>query len=198
MKVAVCIPAHRDTRAAFTLSLARMVQATASRPVLYNGDMATPDLRFHMVHCSRVDIAREKLAKVALEGEPDYLLWLDDDHTFPPDALIRLAAHDVPIVGCNYAMKGEGETSSTATRLADNKPVYLQPRADGLEEVHTIGFGLCLIKAPVFKLLPQPWFFIGNSGEDAFFCGLAKAHGIPVHVDHSIKVGHIGEKVYTL
>lgn len=51
-----------------------------------------------------IDIARNALAQeFLLETKADYLLFVDNDATFHPDAILRLLAHNVPMIsGCMY------------------------------------------------------------------------------------------------
>lgn len=180
MKIAVCVPVHNDTKARFTMSLFAMTVRTLT---------ARPDIEFqgHMHHRnSRIAEAREILAEEAIRGGADYILWLDADQVFEPDALLRLLAHGLPIVGCNYRKKIIGHEVSAAG---------IAPKENGLEPADWLGFGVILTSAQVFKALPRPWFEDGPRGEDGYFCERAMAAGFQPHVDHSIPVGHISEVV---
>ena len=46
-----------------------------------------------------ISMKRNYLVKAFLESSHDYLFFLDTDHTFEPDLLLRLMAHQVPVVG---------------------------------------------------------------------------------------------------
>jgi glycosyltransferase involved in cell wall biosynthesis len=146
-----------------------------------------PDIQLqgHLHHRnSRIAAARNLLAEAALEGQADWILWLDADQTFPPDTLLKLLAHDQPFVGCNYRKKiPDREISATG----------IEPKEGGVDPVDWLGFGVTLTAARIFRSLDQPWFQDGPRGEDGFFCERAKAAGFQPHVDHSLKVGHISE-----
>jgi hypothetical protein len=177
-----------------------MLAWSLAQKVTYNGASVTPLVNVHMRHGLPVDQAREELAEEALGAAPDYLLWLDADHTFPPDTMFRLMGHDLPFVGCNYRRRAEdGKYPSALNIEANGSLSYVEPKASGLQPVSIIGFGVCLIKGGVFRSLPKPWFTGGNLGEDTQFCQRARAHGIQPYVDHSLsmEVGHIAETVLT-
>ena len=50
----------------------------------------------HIQWCVGTDFAnnRNTLAQEALDRGSEWLLYLDDDHAFPPDHLMRLLSHD--------------------------------------------------------------------------------------------------------
>ena len=79
--------------------------------------------------------------------------------------------------------------------------IYWDEATQVLQEVDAVGMGVMLIKAQVFKALPQPWFQIGYApkigefvGEDIYFCKLAQRHGFKVMINNSVsaEVRHIG------
>jgi hypothetical protein len=192
MHVAICMPVVRDPKALFTLALADLIAWSLSQRILRDGEEVKLLIRNHLAAgCSRIEHAREMLAESALAGGADYLLWLDDDHVFPPETLLRLIAHNLPMVGCNYPKRRESAPS------ASTEAGPLQPRADGLEPVGVLPLGVCLTAASVFAALPRPWFQAGPLGEDGHFSQAAITHGIQPHVDHglSMHVGHIAETV---
>jgi GT2 family glycosyltransferase len=196
MKIALCLPVHGDTKALFTLSLVGLVSETLkSRPEI--------EFQGHLKHgCSRIELAREELAELSLGAGADWLLWLDDDHVFPPDALLRLLAHDRPFVGCNYRKRIAGEVVSASGRIVrritqQDKIAGIDAKASGVDPVDLVGFGLVLIKADVFRRVRRPWFKFEAMGEDGYFCEQAIKAGFQPHVDHalSMEVGHIAETV---
>jgi len=115
--------------------------------------------------------------------------------------MVRLMAHNVPIVGANYRHRRlPDEVRSTAANIVDGESVSIAPKAEGVEAVDVVGMGVCLTKTEVFRNLPKPWFEMGRFGEDASFCLKAKAHGFQPRVDHrlSAEVGHVAETVLGL
>lgn len=190
MKIAVCTPARTETKTRFVIAMEAMLFHSVKKGLKL--------ARHWHVGSSRIDNAREELTLEALSNGAAAIMWNDDDHTFPPDALERLLAHNLPIVGANYRRK-EADVSSSAANIVADKIIPLEPKAEGIEGVDLIGFGVVLVRAEVYRAIPRPWYQGGPHGEDGYFCQKAKAHGFQPHVDHalSMEVGHIAETVLT-
>lgn len=130
----------------------------------------------------------------------DWVWFIDDDHTFRPDTLARLAGRDVPIVA-----------PVVLTKRPPFRPVFYPHRVatgyiagslndlptDGsLHEVQAVGAAGMLIHRRVFDALTDPWFEAGKVdgqalGEDLWFCQKARDAGFPVHVDPTVTLGHL-------
>lgn len=218
MKVAICIPRYGDTKGEFTISLARMIAHSLSVPV------AGGPLRIEIFSASSSDLPanRTELLKRAIGWQARYLLWLDSDHVFPPDTLLRLLGHKLPVVGCNQPRRSL-PTGPVAVRLdakGEMEHVYTTEelaKAGAIEEVYHVGLALCLmdmnvlhqVKAHVEKGVGwaqwEPFdrkLLAGTNtrmGEDvSFFRELTDA-GVKVHIDHGLswEVGHIAERIVT-
>jgi hypothetical protein len=218
MKIAICIPRYGDTKGDFAISLARMVAHSLSVPV-EDGPL---ELEIFSISSSDLPHSRTELLLSAIQWQARYLLWLDSDHVFPRDALLRLLAHRLPVVGCNQPRRSD-PTGPVAVRLnaaGEMEHVWTTAalaKAGTVEEVFHVGLALCLmdmnllhqVKAHVEqgagwahwapfdrKLLPGT---TARMGEDvSFFRELTDA-GVPVYVDHALswEVGHIHERVLT-
>ncbi len=196
--VAVCIPSQDQVNMGFALDLATLVRhVTHHRPDL--------TLRLLNMRSTLICDGRENLVKEALAKPCDYLFWLDSDMRVPADALLQLLAHDQPIVAANYATRRH-PTMPTA-EIRDQGLVYSGADATGLVTVDRVGMGVMLVKADVYRQVPQPWHLIGYSpksgnysGEDVYFCRKAAQHGVAVQVDLklSAEVGHVGEFTYRM
>jgi hypothetical protein len=204
VKVAICIPCHGDTKADFTFCLARMIAATVK---------SSPDIEVETL-ISRSSIlvqSRTNLFNWSREWGADSLLWVDSDQTFPPDALLKLRADDLPFVGANCrrkhpkvfpsAVKRDGKGNwhlvhTTAAKAATGE----------IEEVDRLGFGFTLMQMePVLAALGTDIYPLFETrslddgkfiGEDALFCDRLRAAGLKIHVDHAVSmlVGHIAEQ----
>lgn len=135
---------------------------------------------------------RENLVKKALELKCTHLLFVDTDMVFDKDALNKLIKHKKDIVGVTYNTR----------KLPSERILWTKGEGD-FYEAEAVPTGFMLIDLKVFKKLPHPWFFwevdtMGNpvTGEDYWFCRLAREHGFKVWVDLSIKVLHCGDYLY--
>lgn len=164
---------------------------------------------------------RQSAVKEALAQGAEWLMWIDSDMRFPPDACLRLLKHRRDIVGCNYATR-EWPPLPTARKISDDKKVwssvYTPDGKTGLEVVNGLGFGCILVAAKVFTRIkenkelwqngkPPPWFNWLYStvnekqlGEDLFFAQLAEQSGFQIHLDHDLsrEILHIGSWEFSL
>jgi len=142
-----------------------------------------------------IDIARNHLVKEALKQGVDYILFWDSD-VIPEriDALKLLMDHDYPIVsGAYFSKKGH-----LCAWLYDEEKNKLNPvkfEKDAVMEVDAVGAGFCLIKAEVFKKIPEPWFewtLYEEKGrsEDINFCLKAKEYGFGILLDCRVRCLH--------
>src|SRR6266540_2817614 len=97
-KVVIAVPTGDEVKAFWAYDLARMMAHTAS----VRSDIA---LRILMCSGSLIMKQREILLDSALETDATHVLFLDTDMRFPKDALLRLLAHEVPLVCVNYTSR---------------------------------------------------------------------------------------------
>lgn len=222
MKIALSIPCHRTTEAKFTQCLAEMIAHTMSAKIEWNGEQVTPQIETTIVGCSILTESRNRLVAEAIHSEADYMLWMDADHVFPRDALLRLLSHNLPVVGCNYARRFD-PTAPTASEIREDGTKGLvwttreKAKRGDMEKVAHLGLGLCLMDMRVFGLLEQkaeeegkehfwPLFRmdptedgIGVIGEDVYFFQRIREAGVPIYLDHNLSwdVGHLHETILT-
>ncbi len=203
MKVAICTPCYGDMKVPFVLSLLGLLGYTPrARP-----DIA---LNFSTVTTSVISHNRCELVKQAEAFGADYILWLDADQTFPPDALLRLLAHDLPVVGANIPQRYPPFRPTARRQDEANEAVVVWTteelaKAKAVEPIAKMGLGVCLVKTSIFKQIPWPPFVEevtpehGWQGEDFHFFRLVREAGITPHVDHALswQVGHVAERVLT-
>lgn len=188
MRIAICLPVYDHPKDQFVDCLIALLTGPDAQRHVFSRHKARG--------ISIVSEAREAATLSAMTANPEALLLLDCDQTFPDEVATRLAAHDLPIVGANYRRKQPPNIPvSSATKLVGGTLIPITPVETGLEEVDAIGLGVCLIRAEVFRKLPRPWFGTGGGSEDAYFCRQAKAAGYSIHVDHAVKAGHVAETV---
>ena len=226
IRLAICIPVYGDTKSKFTLSLSNaLIHLSNCNIQDAEGNRVEVEIEVFMVCCSMLTESRHRLTAEALVWGATHMLWLDADHVFPADAFPRLLAHNLDVVGANYARRCV-PTAPTACKVItdaegqDHKNlVYTtQEKAnDGVvEDVDHIGFGVCLINMRVFDMLQakadetdgnfMPLFKFeevpgkyGMIGEDVYFFKKLREAGAKVYVDHGLswEVGHLHEYIYT-
>lgn len=190
MRLAIAVPALSNVPAVFANDLAMLYAATrASLPVV----------TLAMMVGTFVHQAREKLLHdlVSIWGAT-HILWLDADMTFPPDAALRLLAHEKEVVAANYVTRA-GHHRPTAVR--DGQFISSSESA-GLEEVDHVGMGVFLMRTSFVPDLPRPRFAYDSptETEDVHFCRLLRAAGHSIWIDHDLSkdIGHIGQHTYRM
>lgn len=147
--------------------------------------------------------SREGMVEDSLLEGATHVMFLDSDMTFPEDALHRLFSRNEPFVAANYVQRCL-PTRPNAIGMLD-MPKHTDEDSTGIEEVQSVGFGCCLIRAEVFDAMPRPWFDTywyqkedGRRliiGEDVYFCHKARHAGFKIYIDHDLSqtVTHIGQ-----
>lgn len=167
--------------------------------------------------------ARNRIARLAIDGAYDAVLMVDNDVTPPRDALLNLLSHDVDFVSGYYLHRNAnnmpGENTCACRLYQPDGELYfnypLESEYTGEElhlmaahgqtllEVHGGGMGCALIKTDVFRRLAYPWFDwvnYGNGGvlsEDLFFCERMRKADIPRYVDTRVSCGHLFRRIVT-
>jgi len=225
LKVAIGIPCYGDPKLKFVASLVQMLNHFHTANYTdSDGNPLDRIVEVFWVSTSNLLQSRHKIIADATFWGADYLLFMDADHTFPKDALARLWAHNLPIVGCNYSRRIL-PTAPTAAKIVTNDDnedhknlVYTtveKAAAGEVEEVDHLGLGLCLMDMrcidavqayaedngqknflPLFKFETNE---DGSSeiGEDVYFFQKLKKAGIKAYCDHALswEVGHIHEAI---
>jgi len=209
-RVALCIPAYDGWRAEMGFDALRL--AIHSAPLV---DLTVAFTRGQDTSEARNYLVDQILHRDGAEAV-DAILWIDADMMFPPDALIRLLLHRVPIVGADYRLRGQ-PFPRLGMRVDPDNPFgkYKFPSADdpktGLDDAMAVlGFGLLLTRMRVYQHpeWQRPWFMrtwnpqarrvdnpTGFSTEDTNFCTMARLCGFKVccDLDLSAEVSHIGQ-----
>ena len=216
MKIAICTPHYRQVHAEFMNSLMAMIAHTSHSAIVFNDEPVAPEIRVFTNSGSVLAYLRNRLTRDAIAWGANYLLWLDSDHTFPPDALVRLLSHNLPVIGANYARRCT-PTHPTAATISGEGIWTTQELAEAgrVEQVGRLGLGVCLIDITVFGQLHRHAKAVGKEtiwplfcqqevpnsievvGEDTFFFNLLHEAGIATYVDHGLswEVGHLYEIV---
>lgn len=149
----------------------------------------------------------------------DWIIFVDDDMTWQPDAFARLIAtqrkFDLDMVGALCFQRGEPyqPTMYMREQPTSGNYVFLESWEDGeIVEVDATGMAFVLITKRLLEAIAGEFppyeermrrrasYFRWDErgyGEDLTFCQDAKKAGARIFVDTSIKTGHIGEHVIT-
>ena len=153
--------------------------------------------------------ARDVLAKTAVEGNYDRVLWLDSDMTFRSDLMERLMAdmdegremvtglyfqRRLPVRPVIYeAISYDGETGAAQ--------FYKHFPKDEIFEIAGCGFGGCITSVKllrrVFEKYKRPFEPLPDLGEDLSFCWRVHQIGGKIWCNSFVKMGHIGSHEYT-
>ncbi len=223
MKLAILIPRYGDTKGDFTISLARMLVRSVADEVDLPSGRGRLQVEIFSVSSSDLPASRTRLLQHAVQWQARYALWLDTDHVFPPDSLLRLLRRGLPVVGCNQARRTDptGPVTMRFGAAGEMEHVWTTEalaKADKVEEVAHVGLAFTLMDMAVLrqvkahvdangpgwdkwqpfdrKLLPGT---NARMGEDASFMQELRDAGVKIHVDHALSwdIGHIGERVFT-
>lgn len=195
MRLAVGVPCTDRVHTDFAFCLAGAVMAQSAFPAvaLIKGQASVSAAK-----------ARNNLVEGAKQVQATHLLMLDSDMVFPMDTINRLAAHDVPVVGCLYRRRAEPFELMGKVEGHEN---YEGP-LEGLVRMDVLATGIMLVQMSVFDRIEKPWFkndlrvynnerIIG--GEEIIFCEEAKAAGFGIWCDADLSkgVGHLCQSVLT-
>ena len=163
---------------------------------------------------SLVYSARNALTMQAIEGDFEYILWLDSDMTFESDLLTRLL--DDMEQGYDFVaglcFKKEFPVSpviakklwweQTKDGIDHGMEVYSDYPKDQIFEVAGAGLGCAMMKTQLtwevgetFRM--SPFMPLPQMGEDFSFCWRLGRMGKKMYCDSSVKLGHIGTYIYS-
>lgn len=165
-----------------------------------------------------IDRERSRLATAALDEGHEAILWVDSDQEFEPNSAERLDEHAVPFASALIARRG---TRDFACVFQSETDLIGVGTAGGLLPVQYVGAGFALVRRAAFEAvqkhfaLPRvadsggaivPYYLpmvtdvtggqLGYLGEDYAFCERLRRAGIPVLVDTTLRVGHIGRHTF--
>lgn len=162
---------------------------------------------------ANISTSRNELTRQFLDDtKADWLMWIDSDMAWQPDAIEQLLAvtdpSERPIVGGLAFGALNDQLFPTIYHLAplaeggfSTVRVYDYPR-DALVRCDATGAAFLLIHRGALERIRDhefddtyPWFAESRNagqpvGEDITFCLRARQLGIPVHVNAAVKVGH--------
>jgi hypothetical protein len=187
-KVMVAIPTTDYVHINFALALASMVLN------------AKTQLSVQVGRGSSICANRNQLVHEAKKIDADFIMFIDNDMSFPPfvvDRLVHIAEErNLDIIGCNYLFKSPPHKWMAI-------PKQGREMLQAIEDVDRLPTGMMLIRMNVFDKLEQPYFnYMGHTvtdgpqeglstvgSEDFYFCDRAREKGIEVWMDTDLSFG---------
>lgn len=158
-------------------------------------------LTFHTSVGSMLCQNRHSTTRAALKAGATHLLYLDCDMLFPRNLIHKFLLAEKDVIGANCTTRTE-PVLPIAHR--DWKRIYSNGK-EGLEQVELVGLAVMMVRREVYSRISPPLFDMvwipekdHYTGEDAYFLAKVQDAGYEVFIDHdvSLKVKHIGEKIY--
>ena len=163
--------------------------------------------------------ARNLLAEQFLLSNATDLVFIDSDHAWSLESIMRLIKADVDVVGGAYPSKNNWEHYSVVVYTdAEGRP---EVNKDGLIRAQKVPTGFMKIKRGVFermkKAYPENWYWEGGNsgairkmydyfghltidhvkmGEDISFCKRWELIGGELYVEPRCDIDHIGTKTW--
>lgn len=200
-KIAICIPSLGSPTLKTWNSFNNLIKPRS------NGELLG-ETHFINIEDRPVDDARQWLTRRALGVEGlTHILWVDDDMVFGSDALQKLLAHDLDIVG-GLCFNRRSPAYQPIVAKKYHPDLGMAPGAtgfvydlpeSGLYECDRTGGAFLLVKAEVFRSIetrfgPDSWWIpAGDASEDFSFCARAQECDYKIFVDCGVNIGHIGK-----
>lgn len=209
LNIAVVVPSGTHWLAEFGTSLISMMG------YFMNNQVAGYKLhQFRLINLrgSILPTLRLNGLKAAKAINASHLLYMDSDHTFPPDTLNQLLHWKKDCVSVNCTTKSIPAMTTARRYKADDlqgDPVFsdeLGPHDNPLEKVWRVGTGIMLLSARAYNQIPHNAFSMPYmpeadvyQGEDWSLCEAFDALHIPIYIDHRLsrEIGHVGTFNYT-
>lgn len=157
------------------------------------------EIRFETMEGYQIPFARNQVVENALKNKSDYIFFLDVDMVFPPNVLIKLLSYKKQIVNA-LAFRRQYPHFPAVFKWNQENNCYETihyKQNSGLIECDATGMACILIETSVFKQLERPWYYYKDNlfSSDLTLCSHIKEKNIPIFVDTSTTIGHIGRNV---
>jgi GT2 family glycosyltransferase len=155
-----------------------------------------------------IDMMRNTAARIAIDNDCKYLMFIDDDVLVPIDAYSKLREnldHDYCDVSAGVTIiRGYPYNIMAFRNPYDNEDKntlpcyndYSEHISDGLVRCKAVGFSCVLIKVALLKKLTVPYFITGpNHTEDVYFCLKANnelGEDVRIVMNPELITGHLG------
>lgn len=134
------------------------------------------------------------------EARGDWVWFMDDDHIFDPQLLVRLLARGVdviqPLVLSRYAPFAPVAMGPPTSGGVSYWRYALQPGESGLKRVRVVGCAGMLVRRHVWEAIEKPRFEMGQVARDAIsedvtFCQKVRQAGFQVYLDLDNTMDHM-------
>lgn len=192
-KVGLCLPITlTDVHREFFLSFTNMDKPT------YTTVYAPTNVLYDFPES--IAVTRNDLASRALDEGCDKIIMMDTDQVYPEDTVTKLVSHDLPMVGAVIHRRYPPFAPLLYRgSLGNYKYVTEKEMYSGeLVSVDATGCGCVCYDAEIFSKVEYPWYKLKKDengktiGEDIGLCSRIREKKIPIYVDTSIQVGHLG------
>jgi len=196
MKIALCSPLTKP-EPAFTKSFDDLKLCLGAQHDIFT---------VHTYGVTGVEYVRNKITEQALQHEPDYLFWVDDDMMFGNDVVERLLETKKDFVCAEMFSKTPPFLPTFKKKVGEgilDYNTYIDYPENSLFEIACCGMAATLIHRRVFEDLQRKdklgnpyWFaskeFETEESEDYNFCFRAREKGHNIWCDSSVTTRHIG------
>lgn len=191
---------------------------------IYDLETEDHEVSFEYVRGYDCATARNRIAQIALDGNYDYVLMVDNDVVLPKDALKMFLDEPKDVCLGSYAHRDTDNIYRGRTcicKLTDgngkkyfNYPLDSEYTAEELKGlcssghnkvlIHGGGMGCAFIRTSVFQKIEYPWYdwvnykSRGMLSEDLHFCEQCRVKKIPIYTDTRVMCGHMLRHVQQL
>lgn len=172
-------------------------------------DYPDDEFMFYTPQRQSIDMMRNNAAKMAIENNCDYLMFIDDDVIVQPNTYKSLREADKDIIMALTYIRGypfhpmcfrefdivtldDGKIRRNLTMHGEE---FWEMEDNGLFKTGAVGFSCVLIKVDVLRALNPPYFVTGpGHTEDVYFCLRVASELEPcpsIYVDTKCPTGHI-------
>ena len=199
MKLMILMPLHKSMNTSCVISLVDFIQH------LHEGGHTIKNVFVNGFNAAK---ARKILSKYAAENaaDYDYCLWLDSDHLYKVDDLLklidRIEKNNIGMLSACYKLHGSPDTAHGITEDGAFRHFKEDELKEDLIDCQVVGFGFLVMKTSFMKKM---WDTFGdnlfvldakdNGTEDVKFCKCVLDVGDRVSFDPMVKVGHLESAV---
>ena len=189
MRLLICIPSTDFMHAEFVKSLCALQKRLSDEFLSYQVEIMTGTL---------VYVARDVLAKKAVQEGYTHTLWLDSDMVFTADLLEDLTFSGKDFVSGIYHARRQPHGSCIFKSIHPMKIERYEwneyPRSTF--EIAGCGFGCVILKTDIIKDVMDKYGTaftpMQKLGEDLAFCQRAHDCGHQIWCEPGVRLGHIG------